>query len=485
MNKNPLVRRDFYKFGHKHQYDPGTTMIYTNLTARGSRLPVNYAVSLGFQRYFQYLEELWGPFFDSPKLRDKYIKEQVYLEKGSLGTDTDVKSLMNLWDLGYLPIQFNAIPEGTRVPVRVPMLTMHNTIDEFFWLPQALETDMSCETWRGITSATQATIFRELFNNALIEAGEEPAFAAFMGHDFSERGMGGYGDAISSAIGHLTCFSGTDTAPAILEINDIYGEPKDGSMWGYSVPASEHSCICLGLEENELETIKRIITDVYPTGIYSQVSDTWNLWRVLNEYVPKLKNIIMSRDGKLVIRPDSGDPEKIVCGDPTSSDPAVAEGVIKSLMRTLGKQTNASGFSRPVDQAGCIYGDGITLDRARAICNNLLSQKISPKSMVFGIGSFTYVYTTRDTLYMAYKATAGIVNGEFRQISKNPVTDDGKKKSAAGICKVVKDHDGNLSLVDKGTDLNDQGELIPVWKDGYFLNTTTFEEVRKRTGVWL
>lgn len=487
MNRNPLIRRDFYKFGHREQYEPGCSMIYTNLTARGSRLPVNYAVVAGFTRYFHELNDIWGAFFDSKKTRDKYIGEYSYLAAKSLGQKfPDIKHLLDLWDLGFLPIAVNTLEEGTRCPVRVPMASMYNTVPEFFWLPQALETDFSSEIWKSITAATIATIFRTMFNEYLEKTGSDKGLASFMGHGFEYRGMSGYADATMSGMAHLMSFQGTDTAPAILELNDLYGRPADNSAWGYSVPATEHSVMSYSGQENEREAMKRLITEVYPNGIVSLVSDTWNLWKVLNEYLPSMRNEIMARDGKVVIRPDSGNPELIICGDPSSSDPQVKEGVIKSLIRNFGSETTPKEFIKPNSKVGAIYGDSITIDRAKAICENLIGQGICPSSMVFGIGSFTYEYVTRDSLCLAMKATAGYNQfHKLRNICKNPITDDGMKKSALGICGVFYDEaTGELVLKDQRDSVNDQGLLINRYYNGYIKHPISFERVRVNTGVW-
>lgn len=208
--------------------------------------------------------------------------------------------------------------------------------------------------------------------------------------------------------------------------------------------------MCAGSKEGELETIDRLL-DIYPKGILSVVSDTWDLWKVLTQYIPALREKILARDGKLVIRPDSGDPVKILCGDSDADGPA-NHGAIKLLARALGTDhrgaSSTSSCPQPlplISKGGVIYGDGINLDRAdRILTQTRTKLGLSPYNVVFGIGSFTYEYVTRDTYGFAMKATA-IENAEgVVPIFKCPVTDDGGKKSLRGIPIVQRDIDGKF-----------------------------------------
>jgi nicotinamide phosphoribosyltransferase len=265
----------------------------------------------------------------------------------------------------------------------------------------------------------------------------------WQGHDFSMRGMSGIEDAILSGMGHLMSFSGTDSVPAILAAQKYYDAPLS---CGGSVPATEHSVMSAGGMCNEFQTFKRLLTEVYPTGILSVVSDTWDLWKVLTDYVPRLKEIILARDGKLVIRPDSGNPVKIMLGNPAfdgvahdyecECHPAML-GTIALLARHLGT-VHGGGNLPMIDHAGAIYGDGITVERCDDILGGIVTDlKLSPFNMVFGIGSYTYEFVTRDTYGWAMKATA-VRMGDFKTgpiipIFKKPVTDDGGKFSHRGI----------------------------------------------------
>ena len=236
----------------------------------------------------------------------------------------------------------------------------------------------------------------------------------------------------------------------------------------------------MGTDSGEEETFKRLITKVYPKGIVSVVSDTWDLWKVLTEYVPNLKQEILNRDGKLVIRPDSGDPVKIICGDPDSMDINVRKGVVQLLWDTFGGSTNDKGYKELIANVGAIYGDSITLDRARQICERLKQNGFASTNVVLGVGSFTYQYNTRDTFGFAMKATYGEVSGKGRDIYKDPITDDGTKKSARGLIKIIKDN-GKYKLIDKVSwEEEKKGELREIFRDGKLLIDEKLSDIRKR-----
>lgn len=239
--------------------------------------------------------------------------------------------------------------------------------------------------------------------------------------------------------------------------------------------------MCAGGELCELDTFDRLLT-LYPAGIVSVVSDTWDLWGVLTNILPQLKARILARDGKLVIRPDSGDPADIVCGDPQAEpgSPA-ARGVIELLWEVFGGTTTSTGHRIVDSHVGCIYGDSITTERARNICERLAAKGFASANMVFGVGSYTYQYVTRDTFGFAMKSTWCKVNGEARDIFKLPKTGNGMKNSAKGRLAVLRDGAGELSLVNQATEQQEADSLLrPVWHDGSFLIREDFAQIRAR-----
>jgi nicotinamide phosphoribosyltransferase len=448
---NPLFLVDFYKVGHVIQYDQKTKQVWSNWTARSSRTGRDSVVFFGLQYFIKkYLIEQFNRHFFTEPL-SKVIAEYKQIISATLRVaEPKTDHIEYLWRLGYLPLDIYALPEGDSVPIKVPSIVITNTDDNCFWLPNYIETILSAILWKPSTSATTAQEYRKLFVKHALRAGEtDLGFVDWMGHDFSFRGMSGVEDAVLSGMGHLTAFNGTDTLPAIIAAHDYYG--ADYSCGG-SVPATEHSVMCAGSQEGEFETFKRLITETYPSGIVSIVSDTWDLWKVLTDYIPRLAPEIHKRDGKVVIRPDSGDPVNIICGDKDAlaGSPARA-GTMRLLAKAMGTSYKAIPVRGPnwwdigktgpgmVIKAGAIYGDAITLERADQILSRLYDEQgLSPYNMVFGIGSYTYEYVTRDTYGHAMKATAVRQDGEVIPIFKKPVTDNGLKTSLKGIPVVYK-----------------------------------------------
>lgn len=483
----PVLLKDGYKVGHVFQYPSDTTMVYSNLTPRNTRrfdADNDGVVFFGLQYFIkEYLIDQFNENFFM-RDRDEVVREYKRRIDNYLGVDAiTVDHIAALHDLGYLPLRIKALPEGTIVPYGIPPLTIRNTHPNFFWLTNMLETLMSSVLWKASTSATTAMLFRRTFEHYADLTGASKDFVLFQGHDFSFRGMCGVEDAAVSGAAHLLLFRGTDTIPAIDFLEQYYGADSDKELIGVSVAATEHSVMCMGSLEDELGTFRRLVTEIYPAGIVSVVSDTWDLWRVLTEYLPALKDVVLARDGKLVIRPDSGDPELILCGDPDADPNHPAHfGVLELLWNTFGGTVNAAGFRELDPHIGVIYGDGISTVRQNSILTNMMNNKFASSNIVMGLGSYTYQYVTRDTDGWAMKATAGTTTsrGDI-EIFKDPITDDGGKRSAAGLLCVVKDDAGKLQLEQRVTlEREDEGELKVVFEDGLLVpeREQTLEQIR-------
>lgn len=492
---------DFYKVSHRPQYPDNTEVVYSTWTPRTSRIPgIGEVVAFGFQGFIkEYLIDYFKEhFFSRPQA--EVVAEYVRYIKFALGEpNPDFRHIADLHDLGFLPVLIKAVPEGSSVPIRMPMLTIENTDPRFFWVTNYLETLISCSIWQPSTSATLAKAYRKILDAWAAKTSSMPGFVQFQGHDFSMRGMGALGAACTSGAGHLLSFTGTDTIPAIAYLEAYYGADIEHELVGCSIPATEHSVMCAGGADDEFGTYERLITKVYPTGFVSIVSDTWDLWHVLTDTIPKLKDKIMARDGKVVIRPDSGDPVDIICGNEVWTNQADYEkhkdldgrahpairGVIEILWETFGGTINDKGYKELDPHIGAIYGDAITLDRTEEICRRLAAKGFASTNIVLGIGSFTYQYNTRDTFGFALKSTHAKIDGVEHNIFKDPATDDGTKKSATGRVAVVPDPaaPGQLRLVD-GLNITEEYNarhynlLQPIFRDGVVWNEVTLQGVR-------
>lgn len=546
FNLNPIFQTDSYKVSHAGFTAEGTEVIYSNLTARSFKIferqfpdTDHKSVFFGLQAFIiDVLIAQWNQFFFS-RPKTEVIAEIDRLFNGYLG---GVKSthFAELHDLGYLPVEIKSIPEGSLVPVKVPYLTIQNTDDRFQWITNYLETIISSELWKVITVATVGREFRKLSNTFAMQTTGSTAGTEFQNHDFSFRGQANWHSAASLGAAFLLSSNGTDNIPAIPWLEHYYGANIDAEFIAASVPATEHSVSCLGTAVyTELEFIRRSITEAYPTGIVSIVSDTYDYWKVITEFLPILKEDILGRQenalglAKVVIRPDSGDPVKIICGYHVGSkefadvdeaynfydgnlynlpevikvgntyrtidaiDPgrvglgkelteAEVKGSIQCLWDVFGGTINEQGYKVLNPRIGLIYGDSITYERAKEIYTQLAEKGFASINVVFGVGSYALSVHSRDTLGMAIKATAAKVNGEWIELFKDPKTDNGTKKSAKGLMTVWEDklEGAGMYMLDQQTSEQEQtGALRTVFRNGQLVGgIQTFSEIKAR--IW-
>jgi nicotinamide phosphoribosyltransferase len=572
MITNPLTQVDAYKLSHHGFMDPLTEYIYANQTPRGSRyLPVlkefydDKSVIFGLQHFIIdfLINDYNNGFFNLPK--ETVIKKFKRRCDAYLGKDNvDMTRFEELHDLGYLPIRIKALPEGSRVNVKVPYFTITNTHPKFAWLTNYLETIISCETWKPITNATIAFEFRKMFNKFAMETVGNTDGVCFQGHGFEFRGMSGRHDSAINGAAFLLSFMGTDTMPAIDLLEDYYNADADKELIAASVPASEHSISSLGTAlTGELEFFRDAITKHYPTGIVSLVSDTYDYFKVITEYATILKDDILNRQpnelglAKVVFRPDSGNPVDIICGiniidlsdkpdleyaksymEDAIVDQERAEtphgemgnyevskyfkfkdqaysikigidwnrydkqyyyidghriiscdeveltpqqkGSVECLWEIFGGTVSTLGYKTLNQRVSLIYGDSITQQRAFDILTRLKEKGFASNNIVFGVGSYTLNLLTRDCLGMAIKATWAQVDGVGYDIYKDPITDNGLKRSAKGRLRVDL-IDGEYVLKDQCTEEEESGgELKTVFLNGILTHDQTLSEIRER-----
>jgi nicotinamide phosphoribosyltransferase len=556
FKKTALTCVDSYKLGHADMFPTGTTKVYSNFTARSNKhfsIPDEYKsdkiVWFGLQGVLLELKDLWEETFFRRNV-DAVCNEFNEFVAPYCGGNFNIGRIRALHKLGYLPLEIKALPEGSLVDIKVPVFTITNTHDDFFWLPNYLETYLSSELWKMSTSATTANAYRTIIEKYAKETGGNFEFINWQAHDFSVRGMSGIDDAAKSGAGHLISFTGSDNLPANKYINDCYFGKK--TFVAGSVPASEHSVMCSGEKENEIETFRNILKK-YPTGVVSIVSDTWDFFNVITNIALELKPEILARKedsiglSKVVFRPDSGDPVDIICGKvirhvpdiktagdilmlaarSETNDGAPGElsktdifiidgeaievtieiqydryhsyiswhritnfkkveltpeqkGAVECLWDIFGGTVNDKGFKTLNQKVGLIYGDSITFDRCANILERLKSKGFASDNIVFGVGSYSYQMCSRDTLGFAMKATYVVVNGEGRAIFKDPVTDNGTKKSARGLIKVEKNGKSFIMFDEVSAEAENQGELRQVFKNGNLTKYEEFADIRSR-----
>lgn len=483
---NPTLMCDFYKLSHREQYPKDTKFVYSLLVPRSNKFynHSDHIVVVGFQAFIKkYLIEHFNKeFFNQPK--EKVINEYKRIVKYTLMIDNpDTSHLEDLHDLGYLPIEIYALNEGTIIKPKTPILAIENTDERFFWLTNYLETIISTQTWQMMTSATLSYDLKQILNQYAFETVGTTDGVDFQAHDFAMRGMSSLESAELSSMGHLFNFKGTDTIPSILFAEKYYNTNIEKEVVGSSIPATEHSVMCAnGNYEtlDEYETYKRLLTEVYPTGIFSVVSDTWDFWGNLTKTLPKLKDIIMNRNGTLIIRPDSGNPVKIICGDPNAQTEHERKGAIEVLWDLFGGTYSDKGYKILDSHIGLIYGDSINIERATEICKQLKEKGFASTNVVLGIGSFSYQFNTRDTHGFAIKATYAKIGNKEKLIYKNPKTDEGIKKSHKGRVCVFEDGSWKDGLyLHDWLNLQNKNQLKKIFENGQLLKETSLSEIRE------
>lgn len=486
IETSPFTQADSYKLAHWLEYPQGTTLVYSNFTPRVSRrteMGITKFVWFGLQAFLDDLTERFAVFFGQPM--DDAVDTFVEFYKEFFGIDSCPISghVASLHRLGYLPLEFWALPEGTAVDHGIPCMTVHNTDPKFYWLTNFIETWLSASVWHMSTSATTAAYYRKTFDEFAVVTSDQDYMPDFQGHDFSMRGLPTIYAGAASGAGHLVAFKGTDTLPAIPFVKKHYG---CSGLIGTSVPATEHSVMMAGKMEDEMATYLRLLTEVHPSGIVSMVSDTWDFWKVVTETLPSLKDVIMARDGKLVVRPDSSPktPVEIICGDAEAPHGSPEQrGLAQCLWDVFGGTVNSKGYKELDSHIGMIYGDSITLGYQKAILEGLRARGFASTNVVLGIGSYTYQYVTRDTHGIAMKCTYVEVNGEPRPIFKDPKTDKSGKKSAKGALSVYGSSSGGYSMKEHGSlsacHSDADNAMRRVWVDGEFVLRQSFEDVRE------
>ncbi len=459
MTSSIMTRTDSYKVSHAKQYPPGTEKVYSYFESRG--MPAGWrdgVVFFGLQYYLKkYLEGVQvtrAGIDKAEKLWDAHLGPGLFNRDGW-------EHISNKHG-GKLPVSIKAVPEGEVIPFRNVMMTVENTDPEVPWLTNWLET-LLCQIWYPCTVSTQSREMKRRINRFL-EATGESAGLPFKLHDFGYRGVSSQETAALGGAAHLVNFQGTDTFAGCEMAMEYYRY----EMPGLSIPASEHSTITSWGKENELAAFKNML-DTYPSGLVACVSDSYDIYNACEKLWPSLKKQIIGRDGTLVVRPDSGNPVLVVLC------------VLKLLCEQFGYETNDKGYKVLPPQIRVIQGDGIDINSMCEILENMERQKWSADNIAFGSGGGLLQKLDRDTLKFAFKCSNITVNGEDRDVFKDPATDPGKH-SKRGKMKLIQV--GNplkgFAYETVPRDALGEDELVEVFRDGEILVEHTFDEVRKR-----
>lgn len=495
---NPMLLIDFYKAVHAEMLPKKITKSVSYFTPRMSRVKRwDNVVMFGLQGFIKtYLIDYFNSeFFSQPF--DTVISEYKRVMDASLGKDAyKIEKIENLHKLGYLPIEIVALPEGTIVPMHVPMFGITNTHPDFAWLPQSLESLISAESWHPMLAATVGYTYRQIVNKYYDLTCDDniPRARALGAFDF--RGEECTDSAIKAGAGWCLSFLNTATVPTIPYLEKNYNCDCTKEPVAFGSPSTEHSVMCsnYAVDGDEITLLRRLLTEIYPNTSFSAVLDSYDYWNVIDNILPQLKNEIMNHNGCMLMRGDSGDCVEVV-----------TQTVFK-LWDIFGGTVNSKGYKVLDPHVKAIYGDSITIQRCEEIYEILKANGFAASNVVLGVGSFSMECIeeedevtitlnnnmkmtgttkvlkpfTRDTFSSCIKATYCEIDHKPVPIFKNP-KDGGFKKSQKGCCIVTKNTNGEYTFTDGHTwdeTLTYKNELQPIFENGEMVREQSLADIR-------
>lgn len=460
---NLLLDTDSYKHSHAKQYPPGTRHVFSYLEARGGEYP---------DTLFFGLQMILKEKFMRPITLENILEAEAVVTAHGLPFNKDGWMYILKMHRGMLPILIKAVPEGSVVPTGNVLMTVVNTDPEVPWLTNFIET-MLMRVWYPTTVATASFHLKKLLRGYVEKTSDiDPKEALrFMLHDFGARGCSGTEESGIGGMSHLVNFYGTDTLQGLVYARKYYnGDVAEG----YSIPAAEHSTITSWGRDNEKKAFENMVNLYAGEGkAYSVVSDSYDIYNAVRMWGEDLKDKVIASKGRLVIRPDSGNPVKIV------------PQIMTQLMSSYGCYENSKGYKVLPDCVRVIQGDGVNPESIKRIMDALVERKMSSDNIVFGMGGALLRKHDRDTLSFAMKCSAINKNRLWYDVYKSPVTDGGlNKASKRGRLTLINDGDGykTIRIDELPTGWTDKRiELLNVvFENGILCRDVSFNDVRTK-----
>jgi nicotinamide phosphoribosyltransferase len=448
-----LFDTDSYKVSMWKQYPAGTEYVYSYITARGGIY--DKGVFFGAQSFIKEV-------LSKPVLREDVELAKVFWE--AHGEPFNYDGWMHIVEKynGYLPLMVKTLDEGLVVPVGTVLATVVNTDPQVPWLTTWVETAFLRAIWYGTTVATQSWSIKQVIKQYLVMSGDVGGLP-FKLHDFGSRGVSSKESAVLGGMAHLVNFMGTDTAIAILGAARYYS--ADVKNTAFSIPAAEHSTITSWGRGNEALAYRNMVLRFSKEGsIYAVVSDSYDIFNAVeNIWGKELANLVREKKGTLVIRPDSGDPVEVL------------PKLLTSLYKNFGGVKNDKGYI-VLNNVRLIWGDGINERSIRSILRMVVDvMGFSADNIAFGMGGALLQIVNRDTMKFAMKASAALINGEWVDVFKDPITDAGKASMKGRFSVVIEDGQyKNVPMIQTG-----EGDQLKVRiVNGHPTNELSFAEVR-------
>uniref|UniRef100_A0A5K3EXP4 Nicotinamide phosphoribosyltransferase n=2 Tax=Mesocestoides corti TaxID=53468 RepID=A0A5K3EXP4_MESCO len=454
---NLICLSDSYKVSHYVQYPPGTTEVYSYFESRGGK----FSETIFFGLQYIIKRYLAGPVVTEQKIQEAKKMMREHFGRDLLNED-GWRYILEKHG-GHLPIRIKAIPEGTVVPVRNVLFTVENTDPKCFWLTNYLETIL-VQVWYPLTVATNSLAFKKIIFQYLKETSDDLSLLPILMHDFGFRGVSSIESASIGGTAHLVCFRGTDTMAALLFAKRFY----NCDMAGFSIPAAEHSTITAWQEAGEKDAYRNLL-EKFPTGVVACVSDSYNIWNACEHiWGEELRDLVINRDGTLVIRPDSGNPEKVVVK------------VLEILGDKFGYTFNSLGYKVLPPYLRLIQGDGVNLESLGRILEAVKAAGWSTGNVSFGSGGALLQQLNRDTQKCAFKCSHAVINGKQVNVCKHPITDPQKNSKKGRLCLQRSASQNGYVTMEEGRGDLEKDLLIPVFENGHLLIDYSLEEIRER-----
>lgn len=450
-SSNIALHTDSYKPSHWKQYPTNTEYVYSFFESRGGEFP--NTIFFGLQYIIK--KYLVGQVVTAEGIKEAAELLALHFGRGDIFNREGWEYILREHG-GRLPIRIKAVKEGTHVQTKNVLMTIENTDPKCAWLTNYLETLLSL-VWYPTTVATQSSNMRGTILKYLEETGD-PSLVPFKLHDFGYRGSTSVESAGIGGAAHLVNFLGTDTIEALRVARDYYHE----AIAGFSIPAAEHSTITSWGKSGEGRAFSNMLKE-FPSGLVAVVSDSYDIYNaVKNLWGSELKSQVLSRDGTLVVRPDSGDAKKVVVE------------ILDLLGQAFGYSVNEKGYKVLDPHVRVIQGDGINRHSLPEILETMKVAGWSADNVAFGSGGGLLQNVNRDTSKFAVKCSAVMVSGVWKDVFKDPVTDPGKR-SKAGRMKLVRAEGGYVTVPESD---GRRDELVTVFENGELMLDQSFSEIR-------
>ncbi|MGD0674922.1 MAG: nicotinate phosphoribosyltransferase [Polyangiaceae bacterium] len=460
LGDNPITMTDSYKASHWEQYPSDVASMYSYFESRGGRY--RSTVFFGLQYYLLH-------YMLRPITREHVVEAALFFARhGEPFNEAGWHHLVDAYG-GHFPVRIRAVPEGTVLPTSNVLFDIELTTPDpsVFWVVSWLET-LLVQVWYPTTVASLSHYCKEKILDALVVSADDPlAEVGQKLHDFGARGGSSQETIRIGGAAHLVNFLGSDTVEGVRCANHYYFH----EMAAFSVPAAEHSTVTMWGRDREEDAYanvvqKYLIDRQLPVGvpkIAACVSDSYDIYNAVENLWcgPRLHAMVKRSGGKLVIRPDSGSPAEVDLK------------CLQILDRKLGTRRNTKGYKLLPSYFGLLQGDGINDETLPEILHAIVSRGYSASNIGFGIGGGLLQQVNRDTQRFAFKCAAALRGGEWIDVSKDPVTDSGKR-SKKGHQALVRENGEHVTL--RGPRNDDI--LVPVYENGRVLRTYTLDEVR-------